>query len=104
MQWIHKVAQAELVPCQQLINLFVLSGENPPEDDLQSATVELSEVPVPVFHGPGVGTPLVGEPRPGHRQHAGRRQQGSGQWEVSCLWQGRLLVIKRFPFMLQSQI
>ena len=102
MQWIHKVAQAELVPCQQLINLFFLSGENPPEDDLQSATVELSEVPVPVFHGPGVGTPLVGEPRPGHRQHAGRRQQGSGQWEVSCLWQGRL--IKRFPFVLQSQI
>ena len=50
MQWIHKVAQAELVPCQQLINLFFLSGENPPEDDLQSPTVELSEVPVPVFH------------------------------------------------------
>ena len=90
MQWIHKVAQAELVPCQQLINLFFLSGENPPEDDLQSTTVKLPEVSVPVFHRPGFGASLVGQPWVGHSKHAGRRQQGSRQWEVSCLWKGVL--------------
>merc|ERR1712233_122491 len=63
-------------------------GENPPEDDLQSATVELPEVPVPVFHGPRFGATLVGQPRAGHCKHAGRRQQGPRQWEVSRLWKG----------------
>ena len=69
---------------------FFSAGENPPKDDLQSATVELPEVPVPVFHGPRFGAALVGQPRVGHREHAGCRQQGAGQREVSRLWKGLL--------------
>ena len=65
-------------------------GENPPENDLQSAPVELPEVPVPVFHGPRFGAALAGQPWLGHGKHAGRSQQGTGQWKVSSLWKGML--------------
>ena len=93
MQWIHKVALVCLL-CWKLISFS--PGENPPQNDLQSATVELPEVPVPVFHGPRFGAALVGQPRVGHGEHAGRRQQGPRQWEVSGLWKGLLKFSRTF--------
>ena len=95
MQWIHKV-------CIVLLLLLILSyrdlgaivtsifftGQNPPQDDLQQASTKLSEMPIPVLHGPGSGAAPAGQPRPGDGQHAGRRQQGPGQRPVPRVRQG----------------
>lgn len=40
-------------------------SEDPPQDDLQSATSQLPEVPVPVLHGPGAGAAPARQPRVG---------------------------------------
>jgi len=57
-------------------------GEDPSEDDLQSAAVELPEVPVPLLHGPGAGAASARLARLGHVQHAGGGQQRQGQRTV----------------------
>ena len=66
----------------------IFTGQNPPQDDLQQASTKLSEMPIPVLHGPGSGAAPAGQPRPGDGQHAGRRQQGPGQRPVPRVRQG----------------
>lgn len=64
MQWMHKVkvsAELELSTAQSVANGFYLSCySDTSQDDLQSSTVELSEVSVPFLYGPGSGKTFAG--------------------------------------------
>lgn len=68
-------------------------GEDPPQDDLQSAPSQLPKVPVPVLHRPGLGATSPRLTRSRHQQHAGGSQQEQGRRTVSCLRQGEFAVI-----------
>lgn len=66
-------------------------GEDPPEDDLQPPTSQLSEVPVQILHRSGSGAPLAGLPWTGDVQHAGGGQQGQGWRSLPSVWTGEFL-------------
>lgn len=70
-------------------SLTLVFFSDPSKDDLQPATVELSEVPVPIFHRSGPRTSSSGQSWPGDQLHAGGRQQGQGCRSMSCLWTGK---------------
>lgn len=60
-------------------------SENTSENDLQSSTAELPEVPVQILHRPGAGAASTRLARLSHVQHAGGGQQRQGQRSVPGL-------------------
>ena len=84
---IVKISYENIEEEKKMIDFFIL-GENPSKNDPQPSAAKLSKVSVPLLHGPGAGAALAGQPRPRHREHAGRRQQGTRLGPLSCLRKG----------------
>ena len=68
---------------------MTIPGQNSSKDDLQSSSSKLSKVSIPFLHGPGSRETSAGKPWTGDCQYAGCGKQGSGQWQMSSVWQGK---------------
>ena len=68
---------------------MTIPGQNSSKDELQSSSYQLSTVSIPFLHGPGYRETYARKPWSGDCQYAGCGKHGSGQWQMSSVWQGK---------------